>query len=131
MAQAPKRDTCVAQLAVPRLADWCGVDIALEGTASFKQLEVAHVDPAKVELARELNLKYPPDPQAPTGVPNVLRTGRSELYPEIPDELLAAGCIDEEHLRIARDLQLRSAMIVPLAARSAAVQRVRRTRAPC
>jgi PAS domain S-box-containing protein len=107
----------VARLAVPALADWCAVDIVVEGERSPKRLAVAHIDPAKVQLAREIQAKYPPDPDAPTGVSNVLRTGRAELYPYIPDELLAARCVDEEHLRIARELKLRSAMAVPLVAR--------------
>jgi signal transduction histidine kinase len=51
---------------------------------------------------------------APTGVPNVLRTGRPELYPAITDDLLVAGAVDEEHLRITRGLGLTSALIVPL-----------------
>ena len=33
-----------------------------------QQLAVAHVDPAKVEFARELGRRYPPDPNAATGV---------------------------------------------------------------
>jgi len=106
----------VAELAVPRLADWCAIDV-LQEDGSTKQIKVAHVDPAKVDFAKELGERYPPDPQAPTGVPNVLRTGRSEIYPEIPAEMLAAAAIDEEHLEIIRSLQLRSAMIVPLVAR--------------
>jgi len=107
----------VARLAVPRLADWCGVDLVVEGQRMPKRLAVAHVDEAKVALAHEIYAKYPPRPDAPTGLPNVLRTGRSELYPDIPDEILVASCVDEEHLRIARELALRSAMIVPLVAR--------------
>ncbi|HET9956788.1 MAG TPA: PAS domain S-box protein [Polyangiaceae bacterium] len=106
----------VAQLAVPRLADWCAVDLIVEGERAPRRLAVAHVDPAKVHLAKELNAKYPPNPDAPAGVPNVLRTGRSELYPEIPDELLVARCVNEDHLHIARELGLRSALMVPLMA---------------
>jgi signal transduction histidine kinase/CheY-like chemotaxis protein len=49
-------------------------------------------------------------------VPNVLRTGQSELYAEIPQEMLERGARDTDHLRIIRDLQLRSAMVVPLRA---------------
>ncbi len=109
--------TTVVQLAVPRLADWCAVDILEPGAAASQQIAVAHVDPAKVVFARELGLKYPPDPAAPTGVPNVLRTGRPELYPEIPTEMLERGAVDAEHLRIIRELQLRSAMVVPLRGR--------------
>ncbi|HEX4514800.1 MAG TPA: PAS domain S-box protein, partial [Polyangiaceae bacterium] len=97
----------VARLAVPRLADWCAVDIVTDATVP-KRLAVAHVDPAKVKYAHELEQKYPSDPNAPTGVPNVLRTGKSELYSDIPDELLVASTRDAEHLRVARELGLRS-----------------------
>jgi PAS domain S-box-containing protein len=105
----------VARLAVPNLADWCAVDLVVDGQLQPRRLAVAHVDPDKVELAWELAAKYPPLLDAPTGLPNVLRTGRSELYADIPDELLVAGCRDDEQLRIARELQLRSAIVAPLA----------------
>jgi signal transduction histidine kinase/CheY-like chemotaxis protein len=39
------------------------------------------------------------------------------LHADIPDELLAAWSVDAEHLRLVRDLGLRSAMVVPLTAR--------------
>ena len=106
----------VAELAVPQLADWCAVDLAQPGEPLPKRVAVAHVDPRKVELARELHAKYPPDPQASRGVPQVLRTGKAELVAEIPDALLVELCADEEQLRIARELGLRSAMTVPLVA---------------
>lgn len=107
----------IAELAVPGLADWCVVDIVEPSGRGSRQLAVAHVDPAKAELARELRLRYPPDPNASTGVPNVLRTRRSELYPEIPEQLLENAAVDDEHLRILRQLELRSAMEVPLISR--------------
>lgn len=102
----------VAALAVPHLADWAAVDI-VEGDRT-ERLAVAHVDPAKVAYAHELARRYPPDPAASTGVPNVLRTGKSELHPVITPEMIEAGAIDEEHRRILRELDLRSALIVPL-----------------
>ena len=54
-----------------------------------EQLAVAHVDPDKVRWARELQERYPPDPDAPTGAPDVIRTGRSGAVPG--DRLGAAG----------------------------------------
>jgi PAS domain S-box-containing protein len=104
----------IVELAVPRLADWAGVDIAEPGSTRTEQLAVAHVDPAKVAFARDLAARYPPDPDAPTGVPNVMRTGKSELYPDIPTEMIEQAAVDEEHRRILRELDLRSALIVPL-----------------
>ncbi|HEX8113050.1 MAG TPA: PAS domain S-box protein [Kofleriaceae bacterium] len=106
--------TRIAQLAVPRLADWVGVNIAAPGATRAQPLTVAHADPVKVELARALARRYPLDPDAPAGVARVMRTGRSEFYPEIPAELLDQGTADDEHRRILRELDLRSALVVPL-----------------
>jgi PAS domain S-box-containing protein len=111
----------VANLVVPTLADWCAVDVVEDPAAGPKRLAVAHVDRAKVDFAHELATRYPDDPSSPNGLHNVLRTGRSELYKHIPEELLIAGAKDAEHLRIIRELQLRSAMIVPLIARGRTV----------
>src|SRR3954470_22464232 len=103
----------VARMVVPQLADWCGIDMVDE-RGDIVNVAVAHVDPAKVELAHELRDRYPPDMDAPTGVPAILRGGPSELYREIPDEMLAASAVDEEHLRIIREVGIRSGMAVPM-----------------
>jgi PAS domain S-box-containing protein len=107
----------VAQLAVPQLADWCTVDIVDPTTNQLQQVALAHIDPSKVTFARELARRFPPDLTAQSGAPNVMRTGRSELYREITPELLERGARDAEHLRIIRELDLRSAMVVPLRGR--------------
>src|SRR4029079_11057529 len=102
----------VAQLAVPTLADWCAVQLAPD-----RQVAVAHVDPDKVRWARELQDRYPPDPDSPTGAPAVIRSGRAELYPEIDSALLEAAALDEEQVRLVRELQMNSVMVVPMTAR--------------
>jgi PAS domain S-box-containing protein len=106
----------IARLAVPILADWCDIQV-LDESGVIRRVAVTHSDPAKVALAYELDRRYPVDPDSPRGVPHVLRTGEAEIYREIPDELLVAGAQDEEHLRIARELGLKSALIMPLTAR--------------
>jgi PAS domain S-box-containing protein len=108
----------VAKLTVPQLADWCSVEVLEEGESRARQLAVEHVDPAKVQLARELGEKYPSDPNSKTGVAKVMRTGRSELYPEVPDAMIEAASRDADHLRLLRELHLRSGMVVPLIARN-------------
>jgi signal transduction histidine kinase/ActR/RegA family two-component response regulator len=105
-----------AQLVVPYLADWCIVDI-LEADGSIRQAAVGHRNPETIRWAWELNARYPDNPKAPAGVPRVIRTGQAELFPEIPDSLLCQVARDEEHLRIIRQLGLKSGMIVPLMAR--------------
>jgi PAS domain S-box-containing protein len=106
----------VAQLAVPRMADWCGVDM-LEEDGSLRQLAVVHADPAKLKFILELQERYPPDPEAPTGVAEVVRTSRSQLLTEISDELISSVARDDLHLDLIRELGLRSWMCVPLTAR--------------
>ena len=105
----------VAQLVVPEFADWSTIDLVDDGV--LRRLAVAHIDPDKVRLAQELAEKYPPDPDAPTGAWNVMRTGQSEFVPEVTDELLEMLDIEDEQKQLIRDLQLRSAVTVPLIAR--------------
>jgi serine phosphatase RsbU (regulator of sigma subunit) len=105
----------VAQLAVPNFADWCAIDLVVDGR--LNRLAVEHVDPDKIRLARELAEKYPPAPDAENGAWAVMRTGVSQLIPEVTDEMLVRLTVDEEQLRLARELGLRSALTVPLIAR--------------
>jgi PAS domain S-box-containing protein len=107
----------VADLAVRRIADWCSIDMVDE-ERGLRNVAVAHVDPEKVAMARELQQRYPPDLDAPTGAANVaLRTGEPELYPEITPELLERAGTDAEQVELIRELGLSSAMVVPLRAR--------------
>lgn len=104
----------VAWLGVPEFADWCSISLLEDG--DLRTLAVAHIDPAKVAFAEELQRRYPTDPSDPHGAWNVVRTRRSELIPVITDDLLVASARDEEHLRLARELNLRSAVSAPLIA---------------
>ncbi len=122
----------VADLAVPRLADWCAVTMRAAdevnadgssepspdapGEAVFQQVAVAHVDPEKVAWARELQRRYPPAPDAPHGSAHVIRTGEVGFYPEVPEGALEETAHDEEHLRLLRQVGFRSAMFVPMKA---------------
>ncbi|HEY9838159.1 MAG TPA: ATP-binding protein [Vampirovibrionales bacterium] len=106
----------VADLTVPHLADWCTV-LVVEENGRLQPPITAHINPEKVAWAKELNQKYPVDPEAPRGSPQVLRTGVSELYPYIPEDLLLEAALDEEHLQILREVGFSSVMIVPMIAR--------------
>jgi signal transduction histidine kinase len=105
----------VARLLVPGFADWCSVELLEDGVPT--QVAVAHADPEKVALARELRERYPPQADDPGGIYDTLRTSEARLYREIPDAVLVAATRHPEHLRILRELGLRSAIAVPLVAR--------------
>ncbi len=107
----------LARLCVPRLADWCAIDM-VGPDGEIERLAVAHQDPEKVKWAYELQERYPPDPDAPRGVPQVLRSGEPDFLPSIPQELLDEAIGDDDELRrIVEELGLTSSIAVPLIAR--------------
>ena len=105
----------VADLVVPRLADWCVVQL-LEGDR-LQTVALTHFDSEKVAWANQYADRYPTDMSAPSGAPNVIRTGNSELYPYIAEDMVTAAAVDDEHLSLLRELGLSSALIVPLTGR--------------
>ncbi len=107
--------TSIAQLIVPQLADWFAIDL-VNTEGQFELIEVYHKDPAQVQWAKTWREKYPIDPDASAGPPQVVRSGQSELYSDITDEMLIASIKNEEELTVARQIGLSSVMYVPLIA---------------
>jgi signal transduction histidine kinase len=107
----------VARLAVPRIADWCAVDLVEDFWAGKPSAIVAHADPARLARARELQRLLSVDPGERRWVPEALRTGEPQLYPALTDEALRALAGSPERAAAAVELELRSAMVVPMAAR--------------
>jgi PAS domain S-box-containing protein len=104
----------VTRRAVPRLGDWCTIHVLADDGRSAPDVEVAHVDPAMVRYARELQDRFPYDPDASSGVPAVIRSGLTEFYPEISDGLIAAMDLDDEARELVTNLDLRSAITVAM-----------------
>jgi PAS domain S-box-containing protein len=105
----------VAELAVPRYADWCAISLLEDGILHI--VAVSHPDADKLSLAEEYQRRYPADPTSQRGAYGVLRTGRSELTPEITDRMLADAVPDAEQLAILRQLDFAIALLVPLRAK--------------
>jgi PAS domain S-box-containing protein len=106
----------VANLVVPFFADWCAIDL-LQDNQFIHRVAVAHRDPAKVELGWEIHRRYPKQLDEPEGVSKILRTGQTEMAAEIPEAALVMVAQDAEHLRILRELGLKSCIVSPLIAR--------------
>ncbi|HZR45152.1 MAG TPA: GAF domain-containing protein, partial [Candidatus Manganitrophaceae bacterium] len=105
----------VADLLVPHLADWCLIDMVAEDR-SIVRLTVAQADPDKSALAQALQ-RQPLNADVSRSAPQVIRTGRSELYNDLPDRLLQQGASDEKHLALIRNIRPKSAMVVPITGR--------------
>jgi PAS domain S-box-containing protein len=106
----------VAGLAVPQIADWCGVDL-FDEDGRRERVAVAHVDPARLEMASQLRAYEPDELNPEQGVGLVLRTGEPALYNEIDDEMLQGAAVDQEHLRLLRAVGMRAVLIVPMVVR--------------
>jgi PAS domain S-box-containing protein len=106
----------VAWLAVPEIADWCAVDLVDEA-GMREQVVVAHPDPEKLALAERLRAYDTAELSPERGIGRVILTGVSELYPDITDEMLRLGAVNDEHLELLRTVGFRSALVVPLRAR--------------
>ncbi len=93
----------LAQLAVPKLADWCVIHL-LQADRSMVQVALAQAaEPAPPEARDWLQHLLPLDDAH--GLPAVLRSGEPQLITEVPPDLKAAIAI------------VKSYMIVPLIAK--------------
>ncbi|HZQ10936.1 MAG TPA: GAF domain-containing protein, partial [Anaerolineae bacterium] len=110
----------LAQLVVPRFADWCAINLLSENGA-IRLAALAHAHPEMVEVIREWAEEHPLSPHAPFGSPHVIRTGKPEWVPVVTERMPDWAQIDPERAparaHFVNRLQLQSYIIVPLIAR--------------
>jgi len=105
----------VAGVAVPELADWCGVDVP--GPGGIAQLvALVHRDAEKVALAKRMRALYPVPLDRSEGIATVMRGDSRFVRLEIGDAELRAYAQDEQHFQMLRELGMASVVVVPLAA---------------
>lgn len=105
----------VAELVVPRIADWCAIELLTED-GRLEELALTHADPAKIALIEEIRRRYPADPDRETGSYVVVRTRAPTVVSEVTPEMVRAVAADEEQADLLARLELRSYMCVPLLA---------------
>ncbi len=103
----------IARLVVPRLADWCVVDM-LDASGEVERVAIAHLDPEKEGLGWELTERYPPRRSETDGVMRVIRTGQPAVYDAVSEADLRAAAEDERQLSMMLELEIASGMVVPL-----------------
>ena len=106
----------VAELAVPEIADWCAAYV-LNDEGIVERTAVAHRDPSKIALATEFHTKYPPSLRNASAIATVMETGEPQFFPEITPELVRQKVREPERLRLLEQLNMRSALVVPMASR--------------
>lgn len=106
----------LARLCVPFLADMCIVDI-IEDDGSLRRVASHHIDPAKAELVRELERRFPLDPHGSHPAVRVIRTGEPVVAANVDPIEIANATYNAEHEAIVEQLAFKSYIVVPLAAR--------------
>ena len=102
----------VAHVAVPSVADWCLFSL-LEPGGLLRPAATASI-PELADMVAEVATRFPQTADA-EGVGQVLRTGEPLLLEDLSGELLDRMARGPEHLRILREMRVRSAIVVPLA----------------
>jgi PAS domain S-box-containing protein len=105
----------VAWAAVPELSDWCAVDMPDE-RGRLRRVATADRSPERTALSRLVIAENTAQPRMPVGPPNVMRTGVSELYPTIDEQLLRLAATDDAQLQALKEVGARSVLIVPMVA---------------
>ncbi len=103
----------IADVVVPSLADYCGVDL-LDEKGQLTRVAAVHRNPLRRDAAARLATLAPTYPRPDKPSTRVLETGISELFPDITDAQLAAVARSEEHLALLRTLEIRSLLMVPM-----------------
>jgi len=106
----------LAHLLVPKLADYCLVDM-VEEDRSLRQVAVAHKEPALEQRLRQLELRQTADSPVDYGVVHVVRTGHAEVCSHVDHEKLERFAHDYHPMLGERGLAFRAYLIVPLSAR--------------
>jgi PAS domain S-box-containing protein len=110
--------TAAARLSIPELADWCLVDVIEE--RELRRAEVAYRDPSRAAVAARLRqLVLADQMRGPWW--DALLSRQALLVPEYGDEVARTYAWTAAHRALARDLGVRSVMLVPLVVRGAVV----------
>jgi PAS domain S-box-containing protein len=105
----------VCRLAVGEFADGCLVELLVDGT--LRRAALHHVDPAQVQVYRELRRHYPPRPGSGNPLMRSIETQEPWILPGLPDDLLDEWAEDQRHRALLGELRAGSLMVVPLTGR--------------
>jgi PAS domain S-box-containing protein len=104
----------LADLAVPRLADWCAIDVAQEN-GPHRRLVIAHRDREKAAMITEVDRDYRLSPEIDP-VAQVMAGAKTQLVKYVEPAFAAGYARDERHLEIIKALGLTSWIIAPIVA---------------
>ena len=110
----------VAGMPFPYKGGWSIVDV-LRDDGSIRRLPVQHPDSSKQKYIRELHERFPPSASATVGAAAVIRSGKTSVVADVPDQMLTSFARNADHLSRLRAMNVRSYVSVPMIARGAVI----------
>ncbi|WP_246522719.1 ATP-binding protein [Gemmata palustris] len=105
----------IANLAVGRFADWCVVDL-VDDAGNRRRLS-SNPEALAVAGPRPVDPALGPDPNAPDGIPHVLRTGAPDVVPDLDALDPRAAPLGPDRIARLRGWGIKSYLAIPLASR--------------
>ena len=106
----------LARLAVPKLGDFCIIDVA-EESGALRQVAVAHRDPEEEGKLRQLSEHYPENWDLKHAATHVIQTGKPQVSGELTTDALREIFPDDATRELVQSLSPVSYIAVPLRAR--------------
>ncbi len=106
--------TSIAWFTVPEVADWCQIDLSVDG--GIKTVAMAHCDPDRDRIAQTFVGRMHLNARGEHGTPYAIRTGTSQLLESVPPEIVEPAVGDRHEARLYGDLGIASFVAVPLVA---------------
>ena len=109
--------THLAELTVPRLADWCAVRVVESAAIPYPAIGVAHRDPTKVGLLTQLAERLPRDLMVQAELGEAFRAARPFVSEAVDSAVLAAQLGDPQIGDALGSIGAQDVVIFPLYAR--------------
>lgn len=113
-AEMPATLQRIAELAIPRVSDWCIIYLTNNRGALY-QAAIAHDDPDALAAASDILERYPIVESGQ--VRQAFQANAPLLIPDINEAVLRRNVVDVQQLEMVGKLRARSAMLLPLRAR--------------
>ena len=103
----------IRRVLVPKVTDAYSIDV-LNTNGRIECIDFSYPNMSISKAAKEVRQKFAVEITSTTGIPKVLRTGKSEIYSETSDLILRETFPSEHFYSILEQMRIFSIMLIPL-----------------
>lgn len=110
----------VTRLAVPKVADWCAVDL-LRSNNEFEQVALSYADSERLKVAKDLRLKKILHCDDSSIMANAVKTGKTCFHPYVDSKVLSKIAPDKQSLKQLEEVGIKSIIVAPISIKGSPV----------